>query len=94
LGAVSDLNIIRKRSGLANTTANDQVSILNAILHERQVELFCEWGHRWYDLKRTNKADGLLGIAKAPNWQATDALFPIPFTELSLNTSLTQNPGY
>ncbi len=48
-GAASDLNTIRTRAGLPSTTANDLPSLLTAILHERQVELFTEWGHRWFD---------------------------------------------
>lgn len=90
----SDLNNIRNRAGLGDTPANDQASLLTAILHERQVELFCEWGHRWYDLKRTSTVDAILGVEKAPNWQSTDALYPIPFNEILLNSLLTQNPGY
>jgi hypothetical protein len=93
-GAIADLNVIRNRAGLTNTTAVDQASIIIAVQHERQIELFCEWGHRWYDLNRTNKADAVLGFEKAPNWQTTDALFPIPFSEILLNPALTQNSGY
>jgi hypothetical protein len=56
----SDLNIIRTRAGLANTTATTQTILLTAILHERQVELFTEWGHRWFDLKRTGAVDTVM----------------------------------
>jgi hypothetical protein len=93
-GAIEDLNIIRSRAGLAGTTAIGKAGVLSAIAHERQVELFCEWGHRWCDLKRTGKADGVLGIEKAPNWQPTDALYPLPAIELRNNPFLVQNPGY
>jgi hypothetical protein len=89
-----DLNIIRARAGLDPTTATDQGSLLTAILHERQVELFAEWGHRWYDLKRTGTADSVLTIAKPGRWKATGALFPIPFAQLKINPFLTQNTGY
>jgi hypothetical protein len=94
MDAQLDLNIVRTRAGLPNTIANDKNSLLSAIEHERQVELFAEWGHRWFDLKRTGRADAILGIEKAPNWQFTDALYPIPFSELQFNPTLTQNPGY
>jgi hypothetical protein len=93
-GAQADVNMIRNRAGLGNTTAATQAQLLTAIEQERRVELFCEWGHRWLDLKRTNRADAVLGPVKAPNWQATDVLFPIPQLELSRNPNLTQNPGY
>lgn len=93
-GAQTDLNIIRNRAGLPNTTANNKASLLLAIENERQVELFCEWGHRWFDLKRTGRADIVLGVAKTPNWQSTDALYPIPQNEILNNPALTQNAGY
>jgi hypothetical protein len=93
-GAKDDLNMIRNRSGLLATSAITQTEILNAIEQERRVELFTEWGHRWLDLKRMNKADGVLGPIKAPNWQTTDILYPIPQVELDRNPYLVQNPGY
>jgi len=93
-GAQTDLNIIRARAGLANTTATTETSLLAAILHERQIELFSEWGHRWLDLKRTTTADGILGPIKQPNWQSSDILYPIPQSELKNDIKLTQNPGY
>ncbi|MDE3184863.1 MAG: RagB/SusD family nutrient uptake outer membrane protein [Bacteroidota bacterium] len=92
-GAITDLNLIRKRAGLQNTTSTEQASMLRAIQHERQVELFCEWGNRWFDLKRTGKATAVLSVLK-PGWQAHDSLYPIPQTELNNNPFLTQNPGY
>jgi len=93
-GAESDLNMIRSRAGLPNTTANDQPSLLAAIKQERRVEFFAEWGHRWLDLKRTNTADSILNSIKAPNWKESDTLFPIPESQININGLLTQNPGY
>lgn len=92
-GAIADLNAVRTRAGLPNTTASTQAALLPAIYHERQVELFCEWGHRWYDLKRLALIDGVLGSEK-PNWNTNAALFPIPFSQFQLNPFLVQNPGY
>ena len=93
-GSQSDLNLIRNRAGLVNTAANDKTALLTAIEHERQVELFTEWGHRWLDLKRTNRADAVLGPIKAPNWQPTDMLYPIPQTQIANDPNVHQNPGY
>jgi hypothetical protein len=93
-GAQSDLNKIRNRAGLPNTIANDVAAILAAVQKERQIELLAEWGHRWFDLKRTGRIDNVLGAIKGSNWQPTDALYPIPQGELLSNSSLTQNPGY
>lgn len=89
-----DLNLIRNRGGLTNTTAISQGDFLTAIEKERQTELFSEWGHRWFDLKRWDRANAILGINKSPNWNATDALWPIPLSEININVFLSQNPGY
>lgn len=91
-GAADDLNVIRSRAGLAHTTAATQTDLLNAILTERRLELACEWGHRWFDLKRTQTVDVVLG--SKPNWKTTAALFPVPNAQVVLNPFLTQNPGY
>lgn len=90
--ARSDLNAVRARAGLITIEDGDQQTLLGQILQERRIELFCEWGHRWFDLKRTGTIDQVLNTK--PGWQSTDALFPIPFNELLLNPFLTQNPGY
>ena len=92
-GGVADLNVVRHRAGLPTTTAITASTLLTAIYHERQVELFTEWGHRWLDLKRTNRADSILGAEK-PGWTSTAALFPIPQYDIETNPNLTQNPGY
>lgn len=93
-GARADLNIIRHRAGLPSTTAGDPASLLMAVAQERRVELFTEWGHRWFDLKRTGRADAVLGGVKA-DWQPADVLYPIPQSELEANANLLpQNPGY
>lgn len=91
--ARSDLNKIRTRAGLGGTTAVAKDDVLAAIARERQVELFAEWGHRWFDLKRTGKADAVLAGKKA-DWQPTDVLYPIPLIEMKTNPFLTKNPGY
>lgn len=92
-GVQADLNIIRNRAGLPNTTANDVSSLVSAIEHERRIEFFAECGHRWFDLKRTDRINNVLGAVKA-GWQSTDSLYPIPLSELLANTNLTQNAGY
>jgi len=92
-GAAADLNIVRARTGLPPTTATDPAVLLTTILHERQIEFFAEWGHRWLDLKRTGEAGAVLGAEKS-GWQATDQLYPIPANELTENPTLVQNPGY
>ncbi len=93
-GAKADINVIRSRAGLPDTEADGQASVLAAIEQERRIELFTEWGHRWFDLKRTGRADAVLAPLK-PNWEPTDVLFPIPLQEIENNPNLLpQNPGY
>ncbi|MDP9078901.1 MAG: RagB/SusD family nutrient uptake outer membrane protein [Bacteroidota bacterium] len=92
-GAIADINAIRSRAGLPNATAINQTAVLAAVQHERQTELFCEWGQRWLDLKRTNTIDAVLSVGKT-GWQPAAALFPVPYTQIQLNPFLTQNPGY
>lgn len=100
--AQADLNKIRNRAGLANTTATDKTTLMAAVEQERRVELFCEWGHRWFDLKRwpslvspgtKTRADDVIGSLKT-TWKPTSVLFPIPQYALINNPNLTQNSGY
>ena len=93
-GSQDDLNMIRNRAGLPNTTANTTEQLLAAILKERRFELFTEQSHRWLDLKRSGNAANVLTSLK-PGWRDTDVLLPIPAAELILNSNLLpQNPGY
>jgi hypothetical protein len=92
--ALTDMNKIRVRAGLgAVTSVASSDALLAAIAHERQIELFCEWGSRWFDLKRTGTIDAVLGAEKT-GWQSFDALFPIFANELLGNPNLIQNPNY
>jgi hypothetical protein len=101
--ALTDLNSIRQRAGLtADTVTNDKTALITKILHERQVELFTEWGQRWFDLKRTNTLNSTMGSPtneyqqkySGGDWMPYYALYPISITELTYNPSLVQNPGY
>ncbi|WP_116789517.1 RagB/SusD family nutrient uptake outer membrane protein [Flavobacterium psychrotrophum] len=92
--ARQDLDVIRQKAGLAPTAAQSQGQLLAAIQQERRVELFTEYGHRFFDLKRYGIIDTALTGVK-PGWDTTDALLPLPQNELLLNTHLApQNPGY
>ncbi|RFZ91102.1 RagB/SusD family nutrient uptake outer membrane protein [Mucilaginibacter conchicola] len=91
--AKDDLNFIRNRAGLSNTEASDKSSMLLSVERERRAELFCEWGNRWMDLKRTGRAINVLSPLK-PNLTLNSTLYPIPVYELNSNPNLSQNPGY
>jgi hypothetical protein len=94
-GAKDDVDAIRTRAGFGGLSSSlTQAQMLLAIEQERKVELFGEWGHRWLDLKRTSRADAVIGGQKPTTWQPTDVLYPIPDQQRQLNANLTQNQGY
>ncbi|MGN6418359.1 MAG: RagB/SusD family nutrient uptake outer membrane protein [Pseudobacter sp.] len=80
---------------MGNTTAASKEELLDAVMQERAVEFFAEWGHRWFDLKRTGRATSVLGalLHKQP-WSNNALLMPIPSAEIQRNPRLTPNPGY
>jgi hypothetical protein len=95
--AIADLNVIRNRAGLpnlANTLSQQQV--IAAVAKENQIEFFAEWGHRWFDLKRTGQASGVLSVIPLKQPWAGDyqLLYPIPPEEIKADHFLMQNPGY
>jgi starch-binding outer membrane protein, SusD/RagB family len=94
-GAIADINTIRTRALLTDTPAVTQSEVLEAIEDERIRELFTE-GHRWFDLKRTNQADLVLGALdyKAANYQPYMRFMPIASTQIDANPALTQTDGY
>lgn len=96
-GAIEDIDMVRRRAELpliAETQPLITVEELSAkIMHERRIELFAEWGHRWYDLKRSGKVSEVMKTIK-PRWRDTDSLWPIPASQILLNPALEQNPGY
>lgn len=94
IAAKEDLNKIRNTAGLPNTTAISQSEIIVAILKERRVEFFTEFGHRFMDLKRVGQLDLALANVKE-SWNTTDKLLPLPQNEISLNPAIApQNLGY
>lgn len=94
-GAKADIDSIRHRAGLEPATAAGKVALLEAVALERQRELFAEWGHRWLDLKRTGRAQAVLGsFAIKQPWDNNQLLYPIAPEEISANPNLKQNPGY
>ncbi|MBO9631570.1 MAG: RagB/SusD family nutrient uptake outer membrane protein [Chitinophagaceae bacterium] len=96
-GAVDDLNQIRNRAGLSDTTLSGKQEILDALMKERRLELFLEYGHRWLDLKRTNRVDDVMitaSILKGGSWESYKALFPLSGTELKKSLALKQTEGY
>ncbi|HEY5746483.1 MAG TPA: RagB/SusD family nutrient uptake outer membrane protein [Chryseolinea sp.] len=89
-GALADLNAVRQRAGLANSTAVTKAEVLLAIEDERRLEFAFE-AHRWFDLVRTKRAGDVLGVTDTRKW-----LFPIPLVDMGADPDLAgeQNPGY
>jgi hypothetical protein len=85
----ADIDLIRARAGLENLsgTIGTEEQLISAILQERRVEFAME-GHRFFDLRRTGRAEQLLEI------DANRLLFPIPQGERDVNRNLGQNDGY
>lgn len=106
---IADLNTVRLRARGANpgdlpdlSTALSKTDALAAVEDERQVELFTEWGHRWFDLKRTKRLDAVMTIVtpvknnNTAQWEPFRTLFAIPAGEILNSPGLVgqQNQGY
>ncbi|MBE9599840.1 RagB/SusD family nutrient uptake outer membrane protein [Pedobacter sp. MC2016-24] len=92
--AIADLNIIRMRGGLlplSNTLSEQEC--LDAITKERRIEFFGEWGHRFFDLKRTGQLDAVMEPLKT-TWKTSAKVLPIPNSEIAYNSNLKQNEDY
>lgn len=90
--ALTSLNRIRNRAGLADFDSADPTAIKNAIWRERRAELAME-GDRFWDVVRQGRGSevfGPLGFASGKN-----EVFPIPYDAINLsNGVLSQNAGY
>ncbi|HEY4287992.1 MAG TPA: RagB/SusD family nutrient uptake outer membrane protein [Puia sp.] len=97
MGAASDLNSIRNRAGLGNTSESTQEGLIANILHEKQVELFAELGQRWLELKRTGSVNTIMAIVtsqKGGTWQNYQQLYPVWVPDIQADPNLKQNTGY
>jgi starch-binding outer membrane protein, SusD/RagB family len=86
---LSDVNMIRKRAGLADLTS---VTLdLDAILNERAAELALE-GNNLFESQRLKKS---LGTSTSPiAWNSSKLILPIPQREMDVNKELIQNEAY
>jgi starch-binding outer membrane protein, SusD/RagB family len=103
--AATYLNQVRKRAGLEPLSVLSQVEFRKAVAHEQRLESAFE-NHRWYDLKRTDRAIEVMLAhgqemqqriprltAAAYSIEPFKLLYPIPYREVRLN-NLEQNPGW
>ncbi len=96
--ALASLELVRARARQGNSgilpkvTTTDQTGLLNAIYHERRVELGMEFD-RYFDVIRQGRAATVFGPR---GWKAgKNEVWPIPQNEIDLSAgTLTQNPGY
>ena len=82
--------IITSEALLPDVTASGQ-ALLDAIWHERRVELAMEQ-QRWFDIVRQGRVAQLM-LALGKPFVANDTLYPIPTIEVA-SGGLCQNPGY
>ncbi|MFC0319860.1 MULTISPECIES: RagB/SusD family nutrient uptake outer membrane protein [Olivibacter] len=92
------LNLVRSRAGLNSFEKNDTEALRQAIAQERRVEFVFE-AQRWFDLKRTGKAQEVINAYYAQKGlkfsvEDHELLLPIPRREIEINPKLQQNPGY
>lgn len=93
------VNIIRERARQGNpsnilpdvTASGD--ALLDAIWHERRVEL-CMEHQRFYDLLRQDRVGEVMRAFGVNFVDGKHEVLPIPSTELDLNPNLVQNPNY
>ncbi len=92
--ALTDLNAIRTRSGLAARTELTGDALTNEILRQSRLEFGFE-GHRWFNLKRRGQPV-IKATAQGGGLTYGDFryLAPIPVNELSTNQNIQQNFGY
>jgi hypothetical protein len=89
--ALTFINQVRTRAGLANSSASGQSAVRDAIANERRVELAFE-NKRWLDLVRTGKATSVITAygakikAKPQEYYFLTGYAPVPaaFTTINL----------
>lgn len=81
------INKVRTRAGLADVTLTAD-NYVDLILQERFVELAMESGHRLWDLRRTGRAEAVLG---SEGYDPCDSVWPLPQRDIDRNPNLAQN---
>jgi starch-binding outer membrane protein, SusD/RagB family len=92
--AVAELNGIRTRAGLPNTSAVSQAGVRQAILDEHLVELPFE-GSRWFTLIRSGRVSAEVPAITSNTFDENSRLlWPVAEVSLRQNENLSQNGAY
>lgn len=92
--AAKELNKVRLRANLGETTASSSTAMRTAIWKERRLELALEHD-RWFDLIRTGQAQSAMAADDKTFIVGRHELFPIPQPFIDESKGLSQpNPGY
>ncbi|MDX9881901.1 MAG: RagB/SusD family nutrient uptake outer membrane protein [Prolixibacteraceae bacterium] len=96
--ALTYMNMIRARAGLAAKAGLSKADFTLSIEKERQLEFLCE-GARWFDLVRTGRAKTVMNKYFSDHGlkftvEDYELLMPIPQKERDINPILEQNSGY
>lgn len=96
-GTIADIDKLRQRAGIPLIALTNpgisKEALEDLLLTERRKELFAEWGHRWFYLRRTGNSN-LLKAKNNADWKPSDNWYPIPQAERMKNPNLTQNSSY
>lgn len=93
--ALTSVNRVRARAGLAPLVASNQATLRNQIWQERHVELALENGDRFFDLVRQGRAGTVLRAQGKQFVDGRNEVFAIPQQQITITGGkLTQNPGY
>ncbi|WP_339901499.1 RagB/SusD family nutrient uptake outer membrane protein [uncultured Cyclobacterium sp.] len=112
--AITIINQIRERARMSvengipspepadySLSGMDDNTVLDWIFKERRMELACEEGHRWYDLRRRHMAGEIDLLtwdfdSKRIDLEFEDyhVNFPLPEIEVIENENMNQNAGY
>lgn len=91
--ALSYLNAVRQKAGIAMLPETSGEVLLNEIIAENRREFFAEKGNRFLTLKRNDRLNILGGVK--PNWKPYHQVWPLPLSDILLNPNLNpQNTGY
>lgn len=94
VGAMSDLNFVRRHSGglnpIVGTPASD-AAFITLLLYERRYSLMYEGGWRWLDLRRFDMLGTLTNYPRAGDKSIT--YWPVPFSECLARGGAGSAPG-